>query len=109
MPDENKESNPLGQYVLDEHGEPQPCADLLTWGRWLQSAKRHVKQDTIGDVRISTVFLGLDHGWPRGAPPVLWETMIFGGPHDGYQERYSSRAAAEAGHRRAVELVIEGE
>lgn len=102
--------NALGQYILDEHGEPHPCEDLLAWGRWMQTADRSVAADEpLPNVRVSTIFLGLDHAFRRGAPPVLWETMIFGGPHDGYQDRYTSRAEAEAGHRRAVELVIEGE
>lgn len=56
---------------------------------------------------ISTVFLGLDHSWGLGQP-VLWETMIF---HGGNQRnpghgcecwRYSSIAAARAGHRQIV-------
>lgn len=101
--------NTLGRYVLDERGEPRPEPDLLTWGRWMEKRDRIVKQeDPIPGVRVSTVFLGLDHSW-NGGPPVLWETMIFGGPHDGYQDRYTSRAQAEKGHRRAIELVIEGE
>ncbi len=35
-------------------------------------------------------------------PPVLFETMIFGGPEHGYQERYTSWTEAEEGHKRAV-------
>lgn len=46
--------------------------------------------DLPGAVRVSTVFLGLDH-FGRVGEPVLWETMIFGGAHDGYQARYTSR------------------
>jgi len=33
--------------------------------------------------------------------------MIFGGEHDGYQERYTSRENAVAGHLKAVALVKE--
>ena len=88
------------RYILDETGEPVPCPDLLTWGRWFEASQdRHVARDEIGDVLISTVFLGLDHGWGRG-PPVLWETMVFGGKLDEQQERYVSRADALAGHTR---------
>ncbi len=36
---------------------------------------------------------------------LLYETMIFEGPHDGYQERYHNKVAALAGHDRAVTLV----
>jgi hypothetical protein len=47
-------------------------------------------------VDVSTVFLVFDHGFE--GPPVLWETMVFGGPDDGWQQRYRSRAAARTGH-----------
>lgn len=57
-------------------------------------------------VEVSTVFLGLDHNWGIG-PPLLFETMIFGGVHDEYQERYSIWDEAEAGHARAVALARE--
>lgn len=48
-------------------------------------------------VEVSTVFLVLDHGYSPG-PPVLWETLIFGGPDNGYAERYTSEDSARAGH-----------
>ncbi len=58
----------------------------------------------MGRIEVSTVFLVLDHGW-NGTAPVLWETMVFGGPDDMEQRRYSSREAAEAGHAEAVTCV----
>ena len=92
-------------YVLDEDGFPIPEPDLTTWARWFQqSEKRIVAQTVIGDVTVSTVFLGADHSF-RGGPPVLWETMIFGGEHDEYQQRYHTRAKAIAGHTDAVRMV----
>jgi hypothetical protein len=54
-------------------------------------------------VYVSTVFLGLDHSFGEG-PPQLFETMIFGGEHDEYQERYSTWDEAEAGHKKACKL-----
>lgn len=58
-----------------------------------------------GEVLVSTVFLGIDHGW-RSPVPVLWETMIFGHPDfTDYQERYATREAAMEGHAKAVHLV----
>ena len=93
------------KYVLDEQGEAVPCNDLMEWARWFENAEgRRVANDHVGDVRVSTVFLGLDHSF-GGAVPILWETMIFGGEHDGYQERYSSRRDAVAGHARALALI----
>jgi hypothetical protein len=85
-------------YVLDAAGTPQPASDVRRWGQWYRTADRIVAQDTFGDVQVSTVFLGIDHNFRADGPPVLWESMIFGGPLDQEQRRYTSRADAEAGH-----------
>ena len=85
-------------YILNAAGAPQAVHDVRTWGAWLETADRLVAQDQFGDVVVSTVFLGLDHRVGADGPPVLWETLIFGGPLDGEQRRYTSRADAEAGH-----------
>jgi len=64
-----------------------------------------VKSTNISDILISTVFLGIDHAFGRGEP-ILFETMIFGGEHNEYQERYATWEEAEEGHHRACELVL---
>lgn len=87
----------IDTYVLDDDGKPTPCSDPMKWGRWMGTARRHVAHDQVGNVRVSTIFLGLDHSFFGGAP-VLWETMVFGGALDGRQRRYTSREAALAGH-----------
>jgi len=56
------------------------------------------------DIRVSTVWLGLDHNG-LGGPPHIFETMVFGGPLDGEQWRYSTEAAAIRGHGQVVALV----
>jgi hypothetical protein len=37
--------------------------------------------------------------------PVLFETMVFGGEYDEYQERYHTYDEAEEGHKRICEMV----
>ncbi len=69
---------------------------------------RRVANDQIGNVEISTVFLGLDHNFFDRGPPLLFETMIFGGEHNDYQERCSTWEQAEAMHKRATALVRRG-
>ena len=93
------------KYML-VNGEAVLCPNLMIWARWFETAgaERVLRQDDIGDVHVSTVFLGLDHAFGGGLP-VLWETMIFKGPHDGYQARYTSRADAIRGHEAALALV----
>lgn len=57
-------------------------------------------------IKISTIFLGLDHSfdYSEGHIPVLFETMIFGGNNDQYQKRYTTWDEAEKGHAHAVTL-----
>lgn len=87
-------------YILV--GRTPMAVDLMTWARMFEKNDRHVGIDHVTDAcRVSTVFLGLDHGFGRG-DPVLFETMIFGGPLDGEMERYSTYDQAERGHAEAV-------
>jgi len=103
----------LKKYILNFNGEPVEETDLFTWGRWLET---NCDQRRVGhtlflneageQVRISTVFLGLDHNYGGGGPPILWETMVFGGPHNGCMSRCAgSREQAEAMHAAMVEKV----
>ena len=79
------------------------AVDVLTWGKWFGNMdNRRIGEDHIDHVRISTVFLGLDHNMRGVGDPVLFETMIFGGPLDNEQWRYCSYAEAERGHQEAV-------
>lgn len=95
----------MSWYILDEKNKPV-ASNIVDCGIWLQNnpERKAVKQEKIGDVRVSTVFLGLDHAWNSNIP-VLWETMIFGGEHDQYQDRYTSIEDAVEGHQKAVDLV----
>ena len=54
--------------------------------------------NTLHGVTVSTVFLGLNHNHSEHGGPILFETMIFGGPLDQHQTRYETYAEAEQGH-----------
>jgi hypothetical protein len=73
---------------------------LEQWAK-LFGDERHIGDTDVGNVRISTVWLGIDYRFP----PLIFETMIFGGDLNEYQERYATEQEARAGHERAVELV----
>jgi hypothetical protein len=93
------------RYILNDH-EPVPCDDLIGWAMWLEKANRIVGKDMVGEVRVSTVFLGLDHSFGQG-PPMLFETMVFGGPLDSACERCSTWEQAEAQHSAMLKRVQE--
>lgn len=95
-------------YILNRLGEPEPCPDVLAWGRWYNSANadasRVVARTELPGFLVSTVFLGLDHRHYGEGLPILWETMVFadGSPMDQEQQRYTSKADALAGHAAMV-------
>ncbi len=92
-------------YTLD--GKiPVVTTDVIEWGMWFSNNDKIVKQTTIHDgTRVSTVFLGLDQSWNSDVP-ILFETMIFGGEHDEYQDHYATWEEAEIGHEKAIEMIF---
>lgn len=89
----------MEQYVLVD-GKPRKEPDLLAWARWNETAERRVALREQGDCQVSTVFLALDHNFSGDGPPLLYETMVFGGALDGEQERASTAEEALAIHAR---------
>lgn len=97
-------------YVMNKHGEPVPEPDFLKWAMWFDRnrEKRRVAWTEIRAASVSTVFLGLNHGFQ--GPPVLWETMVFGGVLDEEQVRCSGgREQAEAMHAEMLRAVLAAE
>jgi hypothetical protein len=103
----------ITNYILGADGKtPIPIDitnpdDLRRWGAFMFGEffeRRVVGKDEFTDketsesVEVSTVFLGLDHGYGMTERPILWETMIFGGAHDENCERYSTWEEAKRGH-----------
>lgn len=89
------------KYILDGH-KTRRCNDTVKWAQWFEIADRRVAETMVGDKRVSTVFIGLDHQFGDG-PPLIFETMIFGLANDGeYQTRCGTWEEAEEMHRAAV-------
>lgn len=90
---------------------PVPCDDPTEWARAFEDFfNRRVAETEVGPLRVSTVFLGVDHGF--GGRTQLFETMIFGAEPgsdwgDSYCERHENWDDAEKGHTRAVEWAQE--
>lgn len=96
-------SAPTGSmyYQLTDDGRVEPCERYC-------SDNFRIGEDTIGESKISTVFLSLDHNYLRRGDAVVFETMVFGGVNDGWQDRYTTLDDAKAGHAKAVEAVRAG-
>ncbi len=92
----------------NRRGEPITFEQQME--EWKQSdfdwdkMKRVARQEQ-DDIVVSTVFLELNHQYGDG-PPLLFETMIFGGEHDEEQWQYATEAEALQGHEVAVTLAF---
>ena len=87
--------DPVRYYDRDGHQ-----ISLRQWGemKYMDGSDYYRIGDTrVGRVQVSTVWLGLDHRFGEG-PPIIFETMVFGGVDDGEMERYCTEAEARAGH-----------
>lgn len=102
-------------YVRDADGAVRGPMTIEVYSEWARTqqnmgvdANRVAADDLSGDVRVSTVFLNFDHSHWAGGPPILFETMIFGGPWDQYQWRYATEAEARKAHDLIVAALKSG-
>jgi hypothetical protein len=91
-------------YIL-EGQTPVACDNWSEWGNFMESGDRFLFKTGNEDIEVSTVFLGSDHNYWEG-PPILFETMVFGGEYNNQQERYYTWEEAEAGHKKWVKVVF---
>jgi len=73
------------------------------WKAWMKTTERWVEQTLLSDpdnsqVRVCTVFLGLDVGFAGAERPILFETMVLGGICDRELYRYCTWQEAKDGH-----------
>lgn len=88
----------------DKDGTP---LDVMEWGKKIENrAYKRVAETTLPDGKwVSTVWLGLDHGF-HGTVPLIFETMVFSSKEDMLNvvdmERYPTTEQAEEGHKAMV-------
>lgn len=78
---------------------------LRQWGK-LHAVKEYIRvaENTIGPYWVSTVWIGLDHGF--GAVPLIFESMVFKGTESDLDcVRYSTLEQALEGHAEMVSEV----
>ena len=94
-------------YILVGH-TPVAVNSLSEWQNYLHSVQHsglHLVAETIvGDAKISTSFSVFDLTF--GEPPLLFETMVLGGPHHRRMQRYSTWEQARNGHDDTVIQVM---
>lgn len=104
----------MSLIYYDRSGAPIAMED---WARLHADREyQRIAQHWVRGWMVSTVWLGIDHGFGLSDAPLIFETMIFPpgdeagefGVWDGqYCERHPTEEAAQAGHDRALSLVCE--
>lgn len=94
-------------YVLDEYGRAVQEPDPAAWMEWIAQHQERlgVAIEVIGNVKVSTAFMGMTLGSDEEGKPLLWQTMIIGGVMHGRSHAYRDRQEAELGHAAAARLV----
>lgn len=94
--------------TLDAENNVVPLDDVRTWASEFEKANRRVGKTVMrgllgAKITVSTVFLGVNHGWGAGAAPLWFETMVFiDGRNDKECVRYTTYDEARAGHEAMV-------
>lgn len=98
-------------YIL-ENGRPVP-ATPLEFGIWFQVNEAECLVDrtviAAGEERgqhiwVSTCFIGVNAQYDPDLPPLIYETMIFGGAHHEYKHPTATLGEAKQAHLEAVEV-----
>lgn len=80
-----------GHEVVEER-------ELYRWGFWMETADRVVKQESVGSVHVSTVFLGIAYEDGK-----VFETAVFEGEGLVRTQRCRTWDEAELQHDQIVE------
>lgn len=102
-------------YILNEDKTVTklPEGEYPPEGSYTNDKAKRVGLDIVGEAKVSTVFLFMDHSLnfmrrKKEIDPVLFETMIFRGPYDEYQRRYHTYDEALQGHNNIIKSLEEG-
>jgi hypothetical protein len=99
----------VGRYYILKDKKPILVDDFMEYALWMNDPKNVIIEKTnIGDIQVSTVFLGIDIGgfWHKGSP-LVFETMIFGGEMDTTKWNYETWEEAVEGHKKACDIALE--
>lgn len=99
-------------HYYDRAGQPLGdgdfAADTIEWGQ-LRDDESYMRigMDTVDNVVVTTVWQGINLA--LGAdPPRIFETRIFGGPHDLEGMFYTTEDEARQGHSQTVDDINNG-
>lgn len=97
-------------YRLDRDGNPIECETYEEWIEWEKTNQNLLRVGATffpGGVVI-TSFMGRNLAmgeFKETGPPVVFETMVFGGPWSGLQKRSCTLESAKQAHQEVVDLL----
>lgn len=96
------------RHVADDVVEAPPGDAVGRMARVVEEvcAGTEPPESIVEAVRISTAFLGIDHNFTGRGPPLLFETMVFGGALDGECGRTATWEEAEKEHAETLARVL---
>lgn len=106
--DEEVRFDPLGRAMYySREGDP---ISLRDWAENRQTAEMKRVARTVSEhFVVSTVYIGIDHNFAMEGPPLIFETMVFGGELEGEMDRYATEEEALRGHEEMVRRVRRAE
>jgi hypothetical protein len=103
---------PIGIYYILRGHDVVETDNMLEAGQLMSDVKARTVRKTpfkktrkFAECEVSTVFLTIDHNFRDEGPPIVFETLVQGGPLDDWMRRYATWEDAEEGHAETVELV----
>ena len=97
----------MNMYVLEGNAKNAvKFNDPIKWTEEMKNIKnKQIAKKVKNGVTVSTVFLGLDYNFGSGKP-LVFETLVFRGKHDGEMLRYSTWTEALKGHKKMCRRVF---
>lgn len=97
-----------GLYILDENHKPLAPKSIEQWSKWRKDDNNvQVALSTFSWGRVSTIFLGKDYSSSPNQEAQLFETMVFGGEHNGKFWRYSTWEQAVIRHKEVCIWILD--
>lgn len=96
---DTKDDMDFAPEYIDRHGKKMTMKD---WATSLGSDDRIVLKTMVGKYMVSTVWLGLVHGYDEQNRPLIFETMVFD-TSDGSLDSVGDDDSGEIQHRHADE------
>ena len=97
-------------YRLNNNLEPESIS-IMQYIQGKYKVSKQVALTTIAGrkIMVSTVFLSLNLNLLGKHPPIVFETMVFGGSMNREQRRYSTYEDALIGHKAMVRRIIQAD